>query len=245
MKNRIWLSMIGVVAVTGFAGAAQAAEVYDTSLVDPGVYFGSGNDGQNFGWTVNTVGGVELGLTTIHAYVGGLHPGNGNYYYVPIGNDAGAGHADRAYWNFDFSVNLLNSGLTINDVTATGSIYDFAHGTSVSGNVLTAFPDTQGRVGSGPIHSPYQATDTAFQNSENLVFSQFADLNYDENINDTFYIVLSLSGPSGFIGSVDEWVVVGAGAPTPLPAALPLFATGAGVLGALGWRRKKKTSAKA
>ena len=30
---------------------------------------------------------------------------------------------------------------------------------------------------------------------------------------------------------------------TPLPAALPLFATGLGALGLLGWRRKKKTAA--
>src|SRR5262249_55734758 len=30
---------------------------------------------------------------------------------------------------------------------------------------------------------------------------------------------------------------------TPLPAALPLFASGAGVLGWFGWRRKKKTAA--
>ena len=31
--------------------------------------------------------------------------------------------------------------------------------------------------------------------------------------------------------------------PVPLPAALPLFATGLGVLGLLGWRRKRKTGA--
>jgi len=31
-------------------------------------------------------------------------------------------------------------------------------------------------------------------------------------------------------------------APTPLPAALPLFATGLGVMGLLGWRRKRKTT---
>lgn len=30
---------------------------------------------------------------------------------------------------------------------------------------------------------------------------------------------------------------------TPLPAALPLFATGLGALGLLGWRRKKKAAA--
>lgn len=33
------------------------------------------------------------------------------------------------------------------------------------------------------------------------------------------------------------------GAATPLPAALPLFATGLGALGLLGWRRKKKAAA--
>ena len=33
------------------------------------------------------------------------------------------------------------------------------------------------------------------------------------------------------------------GAATPLPAALPLFATGLGALGLFGWRRKKKTAA--
>jgi hypothetical protein len=32
---------------------------------------------------------------------------------------------------------------------------------------------------------------------------------------------------------------------TPLPAALPLFATGLGALGLLGWRRKRKTQATA
>jgi len=31
---------------------------------------------------------------------------------------------------------------------------------------------------------------------------------------------------------------------TPLPAALPLFASGAGVLGFLGWRRKRKQAQK-
>ena len=31
--------------------------------------------------------------------------------------------------------------------------------------------------------------------------------------------------------------------PTPLPATLPLFATGLGALGLLGWRRKRKLAA--
>ena len=45
---------------------------------------------------------------------------------------------------------------------------------------------------------------------------------------------ISLYFPYSFIGSASVLV-------TPLPAALPLFATGLGVLGLLGWRRKWKT----
>jgi hypothetical protein len=37
--------------------------------------------------------------------------------------------------------------------------------------------------------------------------------------------------------------VTGDAVPTPLPAALPLFATGLGALSLLGWRRKRKNAA--
>ena len=44
-------------------------------------------------------------------------------------------------------------------------------------------------------------------------------------------------GPS-YIGLDDVSITA-----TPLPAALPLFATGLGALGLLGWRRKRKNAA--
>ena len=47
------------------------------------------------------------------------------------------------------------------------------------------------------------------------------------------------SGPSG------SWSDDIPPVATPLPAALPLFATGLGVLGLLGWRRKRKAQAAA
>jgi hypothetical protein len=37
--------------------------------------------------------------------------------------------------------------------------------------------------------------------------------------------------------------LLGDNPPTPLPAALPLFATGLGALGLLGWRKKRKAQA--
>jgi hypothetical protein len=50
-------------------------------------------------------------------------------------------------------------------------------------------------------------------------------------------------GPWGFSnGSTDTFLTLTPLA-TPLPGALPLFATGLGALGLLGWRRKKKAAA--
>jgi hypothetical protein len=46
-------------------------------------------------------------------------------------------------------------------------------------------------------------------------------------------------GPWGFSGGSFDTVLT----PTPLPAALPLFVTGIGGLGLLGWRRKRKSVA--
>jgi len=45
----------------------------------------------------------------------------------------------------------------------------------------------------------------------------------------------------GDAAAVDSFVLnIG----TPLPAALPLFATGIGALGLIGWRRKRKAQAR-
>jgi len=49
-------------------------------------------------------------------------------------------------------------------------------------------------------------------------------------VNDNFSETFEILGP-GFV------------APIPLPATLPLFATGLGVLGLLGWRRKRRAQA--
>jgi hypothetical protein len=49
------------------------------------------------------------------------------------------------------------------------------------------------------------------------------------------------TGPGGY-GMETEFFSPGV-ATTPLPAALPLFATGLGAMGLLGWRRKRKSAA--
>ncbi len=59
---------------------------------------------------------------------------------------------------------------------------------------------------------------------------------------------LYLGASDGFgwynnIGAIEVTINDGSLSSTPLPAALPLFATGLGALGLLGWRRKRKTPA--
>jgi hypothetical protein len=61
-----------------------------------------------------------------------------------------------------------------------------------------------------------------------------------------FNLALGLAGLSDHTGSAfanSTNLTFTAIAETPLPAALPLFATGLGALGLLGWRRKKKAAA--
>jgi hypothetical protein len=54
-----------------------------------------------------------------------------------------------------------------------------------------------------------------------------------------FSIFGTSSGPTYF----DDFSILTTSTTTPLPAALPLFATGLGAMGLFGWRRKRKAAA--
>ena len=76
---------------------------------------------------------------------------------------------------------------------------------------------------------------------------EFADSSGDTWILSFFDIFADVSNPLSAVYNSDPTVltngVTGEAVPTPLPAALPLFATGLGVMGLLGWRRKRKNAA--
>jgi hypothetical protein len=72
------------------------------------------------------------------------------------------------------------------------------------------------------------------------------DSNYSGLIGDTWVYGSSSFDDGGGVGGItllSETYPLEEGFQTPLPAALPLFATGLGALGLLGWRRKRKGAA--
>src|ERR1019366_3868426 len=92
------------------------------------------------------------------------------------------------------------------------------------------------------LNGTYQATvwDNAFTIA--LEVLPGGSTNFASAINDAGQIAGYSQTYGGHYDAV-LWSVATPVSATPLPAALPLFATGLGVLGLLGWRRKRKNAA--
>lgn len=94
-------------SVVAFAGAVLGTAA-SAGTINPEIIFGSGNT--NRGFTVNTVGDLELGLRAKRRYtdandalgVGIVQDAAGNYLFDSTGQTVTAG---RSLWNFDWSIN--------------------------------------------------------------------------------------------------------------------------------------------
>ncbi len=160
-------------------------------------------------------------------------------------------------WTFDISVNgYFSSNLPLGtiDVTSTGvvtvslptdySINEFAlnlvGGTVNSNGAYTVTTGAQ-YYGSNPIYGPFNTIlDGRFGNTLTFAISNYAGI--FSLVVDNQPIWFAADVTKGFSG---QTLVADAAIVTPLPGALPLFATGLGTLGLLGWRRKKKAQANA
>jgi hypothetical protein len=134
----------------------------------------------------------------------------------------------------------------------SGSALDFSCGSTCYGS-LDLYRYSAPGVGSfttDPSATAYLSFDGGLTDVANFNQNSLGDLGDFVGPNDGPYPCLIQSwevcGPtdSFVVGSVEYQMLESIGYdPTPLPAALPLFATGLGALGLLGWRRKRKAQA--
>lgn len=217
-KTGIFTAVVATALVTGAHADTLA---FNTSLAD-GYYNGTGNP--NAGFTTLTTSQFELGLGTNIRFVAPVlpSPSNSAVYNVPTGFASGG-----ALWDFEYSVDW-QTGFSLG-----ANHWDLTVLNTKNGQTLSFDPSA---VGDNATNGH------GFQNAENLGFSFFGILfpnfGYDPNQNDTFLVTLSLQDPNNdIIAGLSETINQ-----TPLPAALPLFAGGLGLMSLFGLRRKRKAA---
>jgi hypothetical protein len=184
-----------------------------------------------------------------------------NPSYIFTG-DPGSSFNLTGLFGFDMSslTSLVGPGETLNINSMTFSAYNvynvqtgplhIAVGGNDNWSESTVTFNSLGGVTNGPVLDTKNVGDanlsqfvswnvSAVSTSEFLVDNLLTlDLFIDPQLSGNFHDFSphdSLNGPSLFI----DYTLTA----TPLPAALPLFATGLGALGLLGWRRKRKAQA--
>jgi len=145
--------------------------------------------------------------------------GPGTYYIQVIGTNSGSYAGFLGQFNLDGTQILLTDTNWAGNLSSgswsapTGTVTSF--GTSASNSIWLGFYG-------GPI-----------PNIDNLAEWIWADDAYNSQTG--FCQICTVNFMASF--------TVDGVSPTPLPGALPLFTTGLGALGLLGWRRKKKAAA--
>ncbi|MBV7255187.1 hypothetical protein KCG44_00160 [Pacificimonas sp. WHA3] len=223
---------------------AVAAPVNGTGNVTPDVIFGSGNANGSFTGTVND--GVELALRGKLRYDSNGQPqntfnydGDSSYFFTNIGN---AVPANRAVFNFEFSINTDVDGLsgrTLDDLTYALSVdTDAGAGTNFftfdpcALLVDNALGNNSTGNGDGTPGACAGSGLNVAQNSQNLGFGYTPN---DPRAAGQYTFSLSAFDGQQLIGTTTIDVFVDA-SPVPAPAALGLL--GFGLLG-LGAARKR------
>ena len=200
---------------------------FGTPQTDYGGQFGSaGADLQGSAYTGFYVLDVEFGP---HYFQGDQIPDY--YYYIDSGTKFGPGYVSPA----------VSAGLTINGITVyiPGVDYD---------SIITGFND-----GSNQSYQSHHVINSNHVELFNILQVYNADIL--ANITTPFYYEYVTGFDNTGIYCFEQYKCIQFSletlrvsltdptAATPLPAALPLFATGLGALGLLGWRRKRKAAA--
>lgn len=248
MKNSLRM-LFALLFLLCFA-TPSIALTYDGD-VTPTVIYGAGN--ANGGWTIDSQNGVQVGLRTHVREPSPLNVfnsnGNGTYSY-----QSGTVNG-MAYWNYDFSVNLNETGtgsnINFGDVTVKlGIDTDPGAGQTFTYlNPLTSFSDnaygTDSTANGGGDDSATANADFGvnqgyyvMQNSENFAWTGL-DATFGPA---TWGFVLSVTDNStgALLAQTNMSVLIdgGAGLP-PVPEPSTILLLGAGLIGLAGIGRKR------
>jgi hypothetical protein len=207
-----------------------------TTVDQPGTVF---NQTLGINASSNTVGysaATKAGTTNQMAYsqsggvftnINPLLPTNSNSQATGLNN---AGNIVGFYMPTNAtSIGFLDMGGVITSIDPFGSLFTQALGINNAGEIVGFYDDAGGvQHGYVDIGGVFISFDPAGSDSTTI-----------NGVNDLGQIV-------GFFTDVNDNTIGFVGTPvsaTPLPAALPLFATGLGAMGLLGWRRKRRGQA--
>jgi hypothetical protein len=241
---------VGIAAV--LAGGPAFADVIttdDTPLAGPGVYFGTGNNNAGFTTATDNSNGVTIALG---AEIRGPTPAGGAIlptpttgsmtYVAPTGSNATSGGAPLALWNYEFSVNMGNTGLTLADITSAtvtvstplvgGSQPFVLNAAQLTDNfIASSNAPGGGTVSVGSIAS--LPGGVGFQNSENIGFAGFNPFAVT-----AFDITLNLALDTGETLSVTEQVNA-----VPEASTWAMMIMGFFGIGFLAYRRRNQAAA--
>ena len=241
MKTKLVIASLSAVCVLSPCGAiSQASTLANGSFETPvistaaplGYVYPAGPSG---GWTFSTpfVGtnqfdgsGIINGTTGTAWWSGGLQAAPTGYDGNQFAFVQGLGAFSQTFvapFTGQFSVNWLEGSRQNERLVNAQSTFDGAQSYNVLlNNVVLGTYST-------PSGQNFEAESTS-------LFSLIGGVSYTLE----FEGLTSVGDHTAFIDMVS---VDGTAAATPLPAALPLFATGIGAIGLLGWRRKRKARA--
>jgi hypothetical protein len=204
---------------------------------------------------------IKLLCFTLSLFAIGWAPRSANAAIINVFNNDASGWAASvgSFQTEDFSSSTLVSGLSVTSTVGVVNPGGFWSDVMVLGSQTTTWsfssPTITGFGGNWDL-SPNGAgigiafTVTFLDNTTQLVSVEVPNSFTGEFfgfVSDTpFKSVLETGGTQGTgveTYNLDNLVFGPSTSTTPLPAALPLFATGVGALGLLGWRRKKKAAA--
>jgi len=205
-----------------------------TAGFDPGSW-NSGTNGFGGGSFVNEFTSFAPGEGLFITNGTATTPLNVTFTFTYLGTEAG--YTNAAYDDFSYAGTplFLNHGTGSNTYGDTSAPMSFVLGTNPALVPFSfqSFGGSTHAVNGGAVSS--QAAMAFYFDPTNplTVFLLFDDSGAgpDKDFDD---MVIRIDA---------QFLTGGSGGTTPIPAALPLFATGLGALGLLGWRRKKKAQA--